>query len=342
MSDDLFSGPAALPDLDAPVFDRNGVRRSKDGRPYVKGPCPGGCDKGRVEGARGPRSKACPKKCTEGVKETLYTRCTSYVGALEDRQNLEAWQKRVVLLGLAADARRVAEHNDAEDVWNLLPSLLDRIADAGPDDRETLDALAEEAYALGDGYRAAQKGTDLHGLTERVDEGLPLGEGVSIEDRADMAAWVRLLDEYGVRVLDIERFVVVDRLKIGGTYDRTIESDDPRLACPVDCGKPKVLDLKTGRIDYGAGKMSQQLAVYANGRAYDAETGKRSPHRVCRHRGFIAHLPQGTGEATMHALDLVEGWKAVRLSKAVREHRRVSKSWIIPLGKSPLAFSADS
>lgn len=313
MTTEMFT-PAPLPDLDAPVFDRNGVRRSKDGRPYVKGPCPNPeCDGGRVAGARGPRSKACPKKCVEGVKETLYTRCTSYVGALEDRQNLEAWQKRIVLLGLKAS-----------------DLLRQRLAVLDIDDRDGLDALAEEAYEAGDGYRAAQKGTDLHGLTESVDRGEALPEGVSLADRADMAAWVRILDAFGVRVLDIERFVVVDRIKVGGTYDRTIESDDPRLACSL-CDKPKVLDLKTGRIDYGAGKMAQQLAVYANGRQYDAETGKRSPHRVCRHRGFIVHLPQGTGTASMHALDLVEGWKAVRLSKAVREHRRVSKSWIEPL-----------
>lgn len=317
MSDDLFSAPAPIAD---PTIDHNGVRRSKDGRPYVKRPCPEGCDAGRVPGARPGTTKLCPKRCTEGVKEVLYTRCTSFVGALEDRANLEAWQKRIVLLGLKASGM-----------------LRERLGVIDIDDREELDRLAEEAYEAGDGYRAAQKGTDLHELTEKVDRGEPLGE-VSLEDRRDMAAWVGLIDRYGIHVLDIEKFVVVDRLKIGGTYDRTIESDDPRLACPFGCGKPRVLDLKTGRIDYGAGKMCQQLAVYAQGRSYDAETGKRSPHRVCRHVGFVAHLPQGTGEATLHSLDLVEGWKAVRLSAQVREHRRVSRGWMVPVERPGIAL----
>lgn len=321
---DLFSAPAPLA-ADGDNIDRNGVRRSKDGRPYVKGPCPEPtCDHGRVPGKREGTTKLCPKRCTDGVKETLYTRCTSYVGALEDRANLEAWQKRIVLLGLKASEL-----------------LRDRLGVLDIDDREGLDSLAEEAYEAGDGYRAAQKGTDLHGLTENVDRGEPLPADVTLADRADMAAWCRLLSEYAVAILGIEKFVVIDRLKIGGTYDRTVDSDDPRLACPVDCGKPRVLDLKTGRIDYGGGKMAQQLAVYANGRAYDPKSGKRSVHRVCRHVAFVVHLPQGTGVASMHRVDIVEGWKAVRLSKAVREHRRISKKWITPLAASGIAFDPE-
>lgn len=314
MGADLFSSPAVLPDLDAPTYDRNGVRRSKDGRPYVKIPCPEPeCVLGRVPGKRPGTTKACPKRCTEGVKEVLYTRCTTYVGALEDRQNLEAWQKRIVLLGLKASGL-----------------LADRLQVIDIDDREALDALAAEAYEAGDGHRAAEKGTDLHGLTELIDSGQPLPERASLADRADMAAWVRITEEYGLRMLDIERFVVVDRLKIGGTYDRRADSDDPRMACP-HCDRPKVVDLKTGRIDYGAGKMAQQLAVYSRGRAYDGFTGRRSPHRVCQHYGYVIHLPQGTGTASMHRLDLTLGWQAVRLSKAVREHRRESKGWMEPL-----------
>lgn len=323
MSADLFSAPAPLPDLDGPVFDRNGVRRSKDGRPYVKSPCPNpDCTDGREPGKRPGTTKLCSKRCTGGVKEVLYTRTTSFVGALEDRQNLEAWQKRIVLLGLKAS-----------------PMLVDRLRVLDIEDREGLDELAEHAYEAGDGYRAAQKGTDLHGLTELVDTGQPLPEGVSLDDRRDMAAWVRITERYRMTMLGMERFVVVDRLKVGGTYDRTVVSDHPGLSCPL-CTKPKVVDLKTGRIDYGAGKMAQQLAVYANGRGYDPETGKRSSHPVCRHRGFIVHLAQGTGEASLHSLDLVEGWKAVRLSKAVREHRRVSRGWMTPID-SGVAFSSE-
>jgi hypothetical protein len=353
---DEFSSPAPLPDPDAPVFDRNGVRRSKDGRPYVKMRCVnaapadgarfvenagvaealGDCVNGRVPGKRAGTTKKCPK-CdgVTGWKEVLYARCTSFVGALEDRQNLERWMKRTVLIGVAAD------HRNALDPFEPSTRIIERTLEADLDDRDTLDALADEAFERGDGYLKARKGTDLHALCENVDNGEPLPEGTSLDDRADVAAWRRLRDEYGITVLDVERFVVIDEYKFAGTYDRRIESDDPRLACPVSCGKPRVLDLKTGRIDYGAGKMSQQLAGYAHGVEYDPETGERSPHDVCQHVGFIAHVPQGTASASMHSLDLVAGWRAVDLSAEVREHRRVSKTWMTPLD-SGLLLAADT
>ena len=327
-----------------PVFDHNGVRRSKDGRPYVKVRCPNsavelefGCIGGRIPGKRPGTSKKCPK-CdgVTGWKEVLYTRCTSFVGALEDRQNLEAWMKRTVLVGLAADVI------DADPWSPQLDTLLYRIRQVDPDDRAALDLLADEAFEAGDGYLKAQKGTDLHALTERVDRGEPLGD-VSDEDRADMAAWKRTLEEYGIEVLDIEKFVVEDGYRIGGTYDRRIYSYDERLQCEA-CGDfddvgvtmPKILDLKTGRVDYGGGKMRQQLAVYANSVGYDPKTGERSEHDVCPHLGFILHLGQGTGEAHLYSVDLVKGWADVALSDKVRQHRRESKNALTLLGSNLL------
>ena len=125
---------------------------------------------------------------------------------------------------------------------------------------------------------------------------------------------------------------MVDSLKVAGTYDRRVVSTR-RLRCTCDdcdeadgASKPKVLDLKTGRVDYGGGKMRQQLAVYAHGEAYDPETGRRSEHDVCPHSGFIVHLPAGSGEAYLYRTDLVQGWRDVQLSAQVREHRRASRN----------------
>ena len=321
-----------------PYVDRSGVRRSKDGRAYVKVPCPATADQppetlcvdGRVPGKRPGTTKQCPKCKGAGAKEVLYTRCTSFVGALEDRQNLERWMKRTVLVGLAADE---------PDPWDG-NGLIRRVRDADPDDRDALDALADEAFTLGEGYEKAQKGTDLHALTELVDRGKPLPDDVSLADRRDMAAWVRLHEEFGIEQLDAERFVVVDSLKVAGTYDRRVISPDPRMRCEV-CDSPydgvsKVLDLKTGRVDYGGGKMRQQLAVYAHGEAYDPETGRRSEHDVCPHVGFVVHLPAGTGEAYLYRLDLVQGWRDVALSAQVREHRRTSKDALELVSAIPL------
>lgn len=330
--------------------DPTKVRRSKSGRPYVKQPCPQrielvdeyanrqemddypeNCFDGRVAGVRPGKGKQCPVCKGKGYVEKLYSRCTSFVSVLDDTTQLQAWKIRTVLTGLGVSQ-----------------SLLDTLDRADPDDREVLDAIATKAFELGDGHVKAQKGTDLHTLTEYVDKGWPLPASltdfetgqerpVTLQDRADLAAWLRVSEQLQWAELGSECFVVNDEYQIGGTYDRRVSLSDvwagavevDAFLCP--CGKPLILDLKTGRIDYGAGKIAQQLAVYAHSKDYDPVTGERSDQDVCTHVGIVVHLPQGTGEATVHVVDLEAGWAAVELSSRVREHRRMAREMIWPL-----------
>jgi hypothetical protein len=320
MSADLFSAPSDLV-VDAPeeVFDRNGVRRSKDGRPYVKVHC-GGCDGGgRVPGVRAGTTKNCPTCKGKGnAKEVVYTRCTSFVGVLESRQNLEAWQRRITLLGLAVDGT----------LWADLLAC-------DPDDRDAIDRIADRAFEIGDGHAAAQKGTDLHLLSEAVDEGGPFAIPASLADRVDMAAYARARDRHRLRFTDAEVFVVQDDLKIGGTFDRRAIWPDHHTVCSCPA-EAVIFDLKTGRVDYGQGKICQQLGVYAHSQRYDPETGDRRPLDVCQKYGLVLHLAQGTGEARLLTADLVEGWRAVQISADVRAHRRESKGWLMDLDDSKL------
>lgn len=317
------------------TVDPSKVRRSRDGRPFVKQPCPnratntqeafdGGCVDGRVAG-RTSSGKQCPKCKGKGYVEKLYSRCTSFVGVLDDTTQLQAWKLRITLTGLGVDHALLAE--------------LDR---TDPDDKDALNSIADRAFEVGDGHAKAQKGTDLHTLTEYVDKGWPLPASltdyetgqerpVTLQDRADLAAWLRVVEENSFVFLATEVFVVQDEYQIGGTYDRIIILPMHHLAYCKICGKPVVGDLKTGRIDYGAGKIAQQLAVYAHSRDYDPVTGERTDQDVCQHVGIVVHLPQGTGEATVHVVDLVAGWSAVELSSKVREHRRMAKEMIWPL-----------
>jgi hypothetical protein len=315
--------------------DPTKVRRAKDGRPYVKVPCPGDCGgSGRVPGVRKGFDKQCPKCKGKGMKEVLFTRATSFVGVLDDRSNLEKWQKRIILVGLAAS-----------------PWLVNEIYAVNPDDKDALDSFADLLFEAGEGHVKAQKGTDLHTLTEYVDKGWDLPatltdydtgqeRPVTLQDRADMAAWRKVTNDLGVQVVGSELFVVQDDYQIGGTYDRLVlfpkwRSGGRPMVNPCDCGKAVILDLKTGRIDYGAGKIAQQLAVYANSKDYDPVTGERTDQDVCTHFGIVVHLPQGTGEATVHVVDLVAGWEAVKLSSQVREHRRMAKNMIWSLEDHP-------
>lgn len=346
-------GPFVDPSDDGPI-DPNVLERDALGRPRIRVECPN-VDKVEpvtvagltqpmrlcVEG-RAPSTKRaggtvqCPKCKGRGYKLVAYTRCTSFVGVLDDRSALEKWQKRIVLAGMSVE-----------------PWLLDDVRAAGPEDRDVLDRIADRAFEAGDGYEKARKGTDLHKLSELVDAGEPLPDQlwnadagahrpVTLQDRADMAAYVRVRDALGLVYLERELFVVEDEHKIGGTFDglagfSTADQADAWSAERCSCGKPVIVDLKTGRTDYGQGKMAQQLAVYAHGSRYDPATGERTPLDACPHVGIIIALPQGTGEATWLLLDLELGWRTVTLSEQVRDYRReVGRgSFVIGTGEVP-------
>jgi hypothetical protein len=349
--------------------DPTKVRRAKDGRPYIKLPCPDasmigalmglGCVEGRVPGARPGKTKQCPKCKGQGYLEKLYTRCTTFIGALESREQLEAWRERVVLTGLALDWRK-STHEFTDTLWDELSQVdaakLDAAFAAGDDPfaesaRTVLSRIARRAFEVGDGHAKAQRGTDLHKLTEYVDAHEPLPDllpqevgpprPVTLQDRADLAAYVRLLEDLHAIATSPETFVVNDDWQAAGTFDRLLsfatfgaENIDMH-PCPERCQRPVVGDVKSGRVDYGAGKMGQQLAMYANSKRYDPETGERTELGACKHVGIILHVAQGTGEAEAYTVDLVEGYAAVALSAAVRAHRRDSKHWLRRLGGEP-------
>jgi hypothetical protein len=120
-----------------------------------------------------------------------------------------------------------------------------------------------------------------------------------------------------------ERFVVNDELRMGGTPDVLMDWDAPGEFWPV--GGAVIADLKTGRVDYGAGKMAMQLAAYASCSTYDpAEPTTRRPLGASREIGLVIHLPLGQARADLYAVDLVVGWAGVQLAAAVRAFRTAS------------------
>lgn len=321
-------------------IDAAGVPRASDGGPLISSPCPdrrtmddanvglaGGCIKGRVPGKRAGTTKACPTCKGRGRLLERYTRATSH-DVLESTFGLEKWRQRLVLIGLKRDERlREALHYVEED------------------DKSELGVIAETAFATGDGYVKAHKGTDLHRLSEYVDKGWPFPASlrsdngdevpVSLQDRADMAAWVRVRDQWFPDGFShIEQFVVVDELKVAGTADRVSWHLGPGNRFCEQCETPcNIVDLKTGRLDFGAGKIAQQLAIYAHGALYDPQTTQRTPLDVCPHVGLVVNIRPGEGVATVHEVDLVAGWEAVQLSVTVRQYRRAAQSMMKEVGK---------
>lgn len=236
----------------------------------------------------------------DGGDPVPYTRCTTYVGAIEDTYKLGRWQQRMVAVGLA----------DRRDLQLAVA--------AHREDTQRLDAICENAIEAARGRSAATMGTALHAITETHDRGDPVGV-LPDEAQRDLDAYIAATTE--LKPIHIEQFCVLDLLKIGGTPDRIVRYSD---------GKRYVADLKTGKLDYGYMKIAAQLAVYARSRPYDAATGKRlDPHGAETDRGIVIHLPAGEGVCTLWWIDLLQGWEVVRLCRGVRDKRDVPKRAVL-------------
>jgi predicted RecB family endonuclease len=225
-----------------------------------------------------------------GGKAVPYTRCTTFVDVLDDKYNLQKWMQRMVALGLS-----------------VRPDLQLAVS-AHSDDKSRLDKICDEAKEAATASAAATTGTALHALTERLDRGQDVGV-VPDAYLADLAAYQAATEH--LEAVHIEQFCVLDSLKIGGTPDRVVTYN----------GKRYIADVKTGSIDYGALKIAMQLAVYARSQTYDHHTKGRGDHGAEMDKGIIIHLPAGTGTCTLHWVDLLAGWEAVKVAKVVREWR---------------------
>lgn len=228
-----------------------------------------------------------------GGKPVAYTRCTTFVGCLEDTYNLSLWQQRMVALGLADR-----------------PDLMLSVA-AHRDDKKKLNELVDQAREAAAATAAATTGTALHTLTERVDRNETLGV-IPVAYQADLDAYRDATSPFKVET--IEQFRVQDDLKIGGTTDRIFEY----------LGTRYIGDVKTGSIEWGIGKIAMQLATYANSVPYDWGTRQRTPDPwpVDLDRAIIVHLPAGQGVCNLVWVDIKAGWEAVTtLAQPVRAWR---------------------
>ena len=226
-----------------------------------------------------------------GGKPVPYTRVTTYVGCLEDTYNLSRWQQRMVALGLSQR-----------------PDLMLAVSSTDPDEKKKLNDLTEQAIEAAKGTAAATIGTALHALTERMDRDDDIGV-VPDAYIADLAAYQRTTS--ALTVESIETFGVVDDLKIAGTWDRIVTLN----------GQSYIADIKTGSIQWGAGKIAMQLAAYSRAHQYNPTTHKRTPLNVDQNKAIIIHLPAGEGECHLHWIDINQGWEAVQLAGKVRAWR---------------------
>jgi len=250
-----------------------------------------------------------PPGARKNAKRVPYRRTTTFVGCMDDTNGLMKWQARQVALGMG-------QRND----------LVLAAAAASPDDKKTLHEIAEKAKEAAKSSAAADIGTALHSLTERIDRGKPLGH-VPREYQADLDAYRQATDH--IDWLCIETFRVHDEWQIAGTADRIGRFPwSPR---------PRIFDIKTGTIDYPH-KMAMQLAMYARMTPYDIPTDTRSedPEPLDLNYGVIIHLPAGQGRCDLYEIDIAKGWGACLIARKVwswrgtRELTRELKAPVAP------------
>lgn len=228
------------------------------------------------------------------------------------------------------------------------------IAAASKEAKDALDKIVEEAAEIAGRNKKARAGTHLHTLAEISDaqgvdavrimheDGTTIhddetGEDVPVTetDLASIEAYAERMARLGAKVIESEAVIVNDAMGYAGRLDRIIMCKLPELTLadgtvrPADQrAKRYVADIKSGRVDLGAGKIARQLAAYALGDLYDVETGARSRHSASRDIALVFHLPQGEGVCRVHAVDLKAGAALLKLSAEVRRARNTGKKTI--------------
>lgn len=284
----------------------------------------------------------------DGGKAVGYRRTTTFIDVLDDKSALSDWGRRVVVTGVAADAI-----NQREKETELEKTLIARAVRAneklaataekankqlakgkidedkhaeihdGAEDlhKKEMNSIIEDAFEAGDGFVKAATGTRIHKLTEYIDRKEPLPDDVTESERRDLRAYEAAKVALNIEIIDVEQFVVIDELNVGGTLDRRLRYDSPKLGRRVTA----IGDVKTGRVDFGAGKMTRQLAIYARGEEYDwRKPTERKKFRTNKEVALIFHLPAGKGVCEVYEIDIKHGWEGALLCKRIFEYRSAS------------------
>jgi len=213
------------------------------------------------------------------------------------------------------------------------------------DFKKAMDKIADDLFELGGGREKATKGTDIHALCDLYDtEGMDAvqdlldAEEITPADFADVEAYAHACKVLGLKVVNTEQVIVNDDLGVAGRLDRVYLAKLPEIVDPksgevirvADArAKRYVGDIKTGRIDYGQGKISQQIRMYADSQCYDLNTHERTSHGANRQLGLVIHLPAGSGKAEIRPVLLDIGSRGNKLSGEVRAFRSEGRKAIV-------------
>ncbi len=240
----------------------------------------------------------------DGGEPVAYRRASTVAEVIPDHFGLSTWRERTIAFGLA---RR--------------PDLVQALHTAT---KKEVAAIMEEAFNEGGGGVAARNGTTMHRLTDVLDGGGTVPKGLPRHIVAMLDAYAAATARF--EVLDSEKFVVQDKIKVAGTYDRRVLDKTTGLRL--------IGDLKTSqKLEYHTIKTPAQVAVYAAGLHYELD-GEREAHGADRNLGVLIWLPWtedvSDARCELRWLDLRTGRAAIRKAFEVEELRKMTVAQNLP------------
>jgi hypothetical protein len=272
-----------------------------------------------------------------------YRRASSFGSPLESDFALQLWGKRQVAMGVAktdhlaiAITRGETRLRDAEagliEAKRAGGRGLKKAAAEAKAAKQELDDLCEAAMKAVGSDAAAEIGTALHHICERIDLGLDPGHIPTVL-LDDVRAYIALTRPR-FRMVSVERFVVQDELEVGGTLDRAAEllvpmtpTDDHGnpIGDEIPAGTVLIDDIKTAQdMFFAAAKFGVQNWCYSSGTPYNTKTGMREPwgHPApSLEWALITHLPSKQGKASLYWVNLTDAKEAAEEACTVYEWR---------------------
>lgn len=270
--------------------------------------------------------KQVPMVLVDGKWER-FRRPSSAGKILDDEANLVDWQKRTIVYGAAQRPDLMAE-----------VSVLDFERDKKP-----IRDIVEECLVSGKGTQAANKGTAIHKMLDRIDRGDEWTPAPNYVAACD--SYVDAMAGYGLIPIDVEVHCVNVRYRMAGTMDRRYRTTRT-LVTPygeiVPIGSIIAGDTKTGRtLEYAAGSYATQIAAYVGSDFYDVDNNEMRPFDPPTYQpwALIVHVVADEARTDLYWVDMEAGREALELAEHVRNWRK--RTDLLTPSRAPLHAVAD-
>lgn len=243
----------------------------------------------------------------ETIKGDGWTRATTFAATIAESYALQIWKQRQVVWGLS---RR-------PDLITMASTI------AGPEDKQALGRIVDEAHIAAGTEAKANRGTAIHLACAAAERGAY--HEVPEELRPHVAGYFAEMKRHRLQVIPkyVERTVISKRYHVAGTFDNLV-------LCPD--GKIRVADKKTGSLDYADIEFAIQLALYANADLmFNYATGEYEPMpEIAKDYAIVMHIDPETGHTEAQRVAIDWGWVWTRTCAEVMDIRR-TKHVITPL-----------